>query len=169
MMLLERIDVFQFYPPETKFENKYCCQYKPMYMFFGLKRQDLCHKARLVVGVHVVDSTEHTTYSSTIKNVSVRIMLLIAVKNGLELMDGDIGNSLCMAPCAENSWSCCAADSGNRFGGVVVLKQALCVLNIESNSFHKYFGDFIRYVGFTSSIIDQDLWIHNCDEYEVYE
>ena len=54
-----------------------------------------------MAGGHVVDFMEHTTYSSTIKDVSVRLMVLIAVKNGLGLMDGDIVNALCTGPCAE--------------------------------------------------------------------
>ena len=51
-----------------------------------------------MVSGHVVNFTEHTTYSSTIKDVSGRLMLLIAVNNGLGLMAGDIGNALCTAP-----------------------------------------------------------------------
>ena len=73
-----------------------------MHMIFDVKQQDLQQKARLVVDGNIVDYTEHTIYSSTIKDVSVRIILLIAEKNGSGIMAGDIGNELCTAPCAEN-------------------------------------------------------------------
>ena len=63
-----------------------------MHVVFDVKQQDLRHKARLVVCGHVVDSTEHTTYSSTIKYVSARLILLMAVNNGLGIMSGYIGN-----------------------------------------------------------------------------
>ena len=168
-MELERIGVFQFYPPKTKFENKYGWQYTPMHMIFDVKKQRLQHKARLVVGGHVVDSTKHTTYSSTIKDVSVRLMILIAVKNGLGLIAGDIGNTLCTAQCAENIWSCCGAEFDPICGAVVVLKWALYGLKTASNSFHKYFGDFLRDLGFIKSIVDQDLWIRKFDKYEEYD
>ena len=46
--------------------------------------------ARLLVGVHVVYSMDHTTYSYTINYVSMRLMLLIDVKNGLGLISEDI-------------------------------------------------------------------------------
>ena len=95
-----------------------------------------------MVGGHVVDSTEHTTYSSTIKDISVRLIILIAAKNGLGIMSGYIVNAICMSPCSEKIWSCCDADFGPRCGAVVVLKCDLYGLNTESNSFHKYFGDF---------------------------
>ena len=72
----------------------------PRHIIFYLKQQDLQHKAGLVVGGHVVDSTEHTTYLPTIKDMSVRLIILIAVKNGLVLMAGDVGNALCTSSCA---------------------------------------------------------------------
>ena len=40
-----------------------------MHLIFDVNHQDLREKDRLVVGGHVVDSTEHTTYSSTIKTI----------------------------------------------------------------------------------------------------
>ena len=106
---LERLGVLQIYLLKTKFEKKYDWKYAPIHMIFDVKYQYLQHKARLVVGVHVVYYTEHTRYSSTIKYVSVRLIILIAVKNGLGLVAGDIGNSFFMAPCAENIWPCCGA------------------------------------------------------------
>ena len=52
-----------------------------------------------------MDNTDNTTYSFTIKYVSMRLMILIYVKNGLGLMNGDIVNELCTNPCAGNIWS----------------------------------------------------------------
>ena len=43
----------------------------------------------------------------TIEGVSVRLIIFIAVKNGIGLMSGYIVNELCMASCAENICSCC--------------------------------------------------------------
>ena len=74
---------------------------------------------------HVVHSMDHIIYSSTIKDMSVRLMLFIAVKNGLGLMVGDIGNALFTAPCAENIWSFCGAEFSPRCGAVVFLKRDL--------------------------------------------
>ena len=55
----------------------------------------------------------------------MRLMIFIAVKNGLGLMDGNIGNELCTSPCAYNIWSCYGAEFGFRCGKVVVLKWDL--------------------------------------------
>ena len=88
----------------------------------------------------------------------MRLMLWIAVKNGLGIMAGYILNALCMDPCDENICSCCGAEFGIRCGAVVVLNRALYGLNMASNSFHKYFGDFLRDPGFTPYIADQDKY-----------
>ena len=93
MMSLEKFGVFILYPPKTKFEKKYGWQYTTVRIIFDVKQQDLRYKTRLVGGRHVVDSTEHTKYLSTIKYVSIILMILIDAKNGLGLMARDIGNS----------------------------------------------------------------------------
>ena len=50
----------------------------------------------------------------------------------------------------------------------MVLKWDLYVLNMASNSFHKYFGDFLIDIGFIPSIEYQDLLIHKYNYYEEY-
>ena len=51
----------------------------------------------------------------------------------------------------------------------MVLKRYLYGLNTALKSFHKYFGDFLIYLGFTPSRADQYLWIRKSDKYEVYD
>ena len=168
MDALDRLGVFQYHDPGVKFARSDGWQYAPMRMIFDIKH-DLRRKARFVVGGHVIDSSEHMTYSSTIKDISVKLMMLIAVKFGLGMMSGDIGNAFCTAPCAEKIWSTCGAEFGKREGAVVVLKRALYGLKTASASFHKFFGDFLRELGFKPSRADQDLWIRKSDEYEGYD
>lgn len=70
-------------------------------MIFDIKQQDMRYKARLVVGGHVIDSSDYTTYSSIIENISVRLLFLAAAHQGLGIMTGDIVNAFPAAPCAE--------------------------------------------------------------------
>ena len=90
-------------------------------MIFDVRQQDLRHNARLVVGGNVLYSKEYTKYSFTFKYVSVRLIILIDVRNGLGIMNVDIGNALCMPPCAENIFLA-VVDFGPRCGAAVVLK-----------------------------------------------
>jgi hypothetical protein len=51
------------------------------------------YKARLVMGGHVIDSLDYTTYSSVIENLSVRLFFLAAAHQGLGIMTNNIGNA----------------------------------------------------------------------------
>ena len=96
-------------------------------------------------------------------------MLLIAVKNGLGIVSGDIGNPFFMDPCAGNIWSFCSAELIPRCGAIMVLKQNLYVLKTASNLFHKYFGGFLRDLGCIPYIGYQYLWVHKSGKYEGYD
>ena len=48
------------------------------------------HKARFVVGGHKLDSTGYDTYSSTVKNLSVKLLLIITEHMGLNIMAADV-------------------------------------------------------------------------------
>ena len=168
MDALERLGVFQYHDARTKFHWQDGWQYAPMHMIFDIKH-DLRRKARFVVGGHVIDSSEHTTYSSTIKDISVRLMMLVAAKYGLGMISGDIGNAFCTAPCAEKIWSVAGEQFGDKKGAIVVLKRALYGLKTASASFHKFLGDFLREMGFEPTRADQDLWIKKSEQYEGYD
>jgi hypothetical protein len=66
-------------------------------------QQDMRYKARLVVGGHVIDSSDYTTYSSVIENISVRLLFLVATHQGLDWK---------CRPCAEKVWSKCGPEFG---------------------------------------------------------
>eukprot|EP00957_Ditylum_brightwellii_P193388 14725320-Ditylum_brightwellii.AAC.1 len=123
MSALDQLSVFKYHSLDKRFNKEEGRQYASMHMIFNIKH-DLRHKARFVVGGHVVDSSKHTTFSSTVQDIPVRLMLLIAVKNNLGMVSGDIGNAFCTAPCAKQIWSVAGDDFGPRKGSVVTLKRA---------------------------------------------
>jgi hypothetical protein len=70
MSALERLDCFEFVDPNRTFTKSDCWQFAPMHMIFDIKQEDLRYKARFAVGGHMVDSSNYTTYSSTISDIS---------------------------------------------------------------------------------------------------
>jgi hypothetical protein len=76
---LERLCVFDYHPPNTRFSRKDGWQFAPMHMIFDIKA-DGRYKARLCVGGNVLDVSAHTTYSSTIQDISVRLLMVIAAQ-----------------------------------------------------------------------------------------
>ena len=169
MNALERLHCFKFMPPSHKLSKKDGWQFAPLHMIFEIKQQDLRHKARFVVGGHVVDASQHVTYSSTIQDLSVRLLMLVAVQNGLDLMAGDIGNAFPTAPCAEKVWSVAGPEFGDKQGSVVILQRALYGLKTSSRAFHEFLADLLRRMGFLPSRADQDLWYKKSDFYNGYD
>jgi hypothetical protein len=94
---LQRLCVFEYHSPDTRFNRKDGWQFAPMHMIFDIKA-DGRFKARLCVGGNVLDVSTHTTYSSTIQDVSVRLLMVIAAQNGLFMMTADVANAFCTAP-----------------------------------------------------------------------
>ena len=116
----------------------------------------------------MVDSLEHTKYSYTINAIFVRLMLMIAVKNRLGLMAGEIRNEFFTEPCAENICSTCGQEFGATFDAIVVLKSSLYGFKTASNSFHNLFGEFLRDLDFTPYMTDQYLCMGKPDKHDGY-
>jgi hypothetical protein len=90
-------------------------------------------------------------------------------QNNLDTMVGDIGNAFPAAPCAEKIWGKAGPEFGNKTGSTVILKRALYGLKTASRSFHEFFGDCLRSIGFKPTRADQDLWIRKSDDYNGYD
>ena len=67
-------------------------QFASLRIIFDVK-VDLRRKARLVIRVHVVNSSGREVDASTMKYVSSRILITNAAANNLDVVTGDIGNA----------------------------------------------------------------------------
>ena len=54
---------------------------------------DLRRKSMLVIGGHVVNSSGHEIYASTMKSVSARILITITAAKKIDVITGEIGNA----------------------------------------------------------------------------
>ena len=62
-------------------------------------------KARMVAGGHTKKTPSSVTYISVVSRDLLRIMLMIAALNNLDLQAVDIENAYMTAPCRENIWT----------------------------------------------------------------
>jgi hypothetical protein len=166
---LKRLNVFQLHAPNHRCHKSDGWQFAPMHMIFDVKQQDMRYKARLVMGGHVIDSSAYNTYSLVIENLSVRLVFLAAAHQGLDIMTGDIANAFPTAPCAEKVWSKCGPEFGAQEGSIVILKRALYGLKTASRSYHEFFGDTLRRMGFQPTRADQDLWFRKATDHDGYD
>jgi len=86
-------------------------QFAPLRMIFTVK-QDLRCKARLVIGDHVIDSSEHSGYSSVVKMTSVRLLNVVAKAQGFECLAGEVGNVHLNARTKEKIFTKCGLEFG---------------------------------------------------------
>ena len=128
-------------------------------MIFDVKQQDLRRKTRLLIGSHVIESSIHTVYSSNIQSVSVHLIIIVAAKTGLNLMEADIANAYVMAPCWEKIWSRAGPDFRDKIGSIVMINRSLYGLAISGRVFldsRIYWGLEVihcNYISYTSNII----------------
>ena len=101
MEALRKLDVFEFLPSNCNFSKEDGWQYAPMHMIFTIKQEDMRYKARFVMNGNVIDASDYVKYSSTVNSLSVRLLFIVAAKEHLDIMTGDVANAFPTAPCQE--------------------------------------------------------------------
>ena len=72
-------------------------------MVFDIKMEDSRHKARLVTGGHMTKAPATTMYASLVLRETVKIDLMIATLNNLEMKSSNILNTYVQAPMTERA------------------------------------------------------------------
>ena len=127
------------------------------HMVFDVK-MDFTRKARFVAGGHLTDAPETVTYSSVVSRDSVRIALLAAELNGLDVMSCDVGNAYLNAPCREKVWFKGGLDTGDDMGKVLVITRALYGLRSSGASWRAMLARTLEDFGFQNTMADPDVW-----------
>ena len=82
-------------------------------------------KARWVADRHNTESPESVTYSTVVSRDSVRIMLLIAALNDLDVMGADVQNAYLNVPNREKHWINDGPEFGENRGRYFIVARAL--------------------------------------------
>ena len=109
---------FDFCPPDSTPGPDY--QFVKLTMVYEVK-QDGHRKARLVTGGHLVDPCSISTRSTVVKGVSVRLLDVIAHRDNLKMLCGDVSNAFITAPCLEKVYSRAGPEFGDRHNSIMVL------------------------------------------------
>ena len=100
-------------------------------------------KARLVAGGHVTDAPSSITYSFVVSRDSVRIALLVAALNDLDVLACDIQNAYLSADCREKIYTVAGEEFGSEAGCVMIVKKALYGLKSSGAAFKSMLADCI--------------------------
>ena len=123
------LNCFSFHAPGYKPSSDY--QFAKLSMIFEVK-QDGRRKARLVAGGHTVEPMGINPRTTVVKGISVRILDLIAHRDGLEVICGDIGDAYITADCLEKVYSKAGPEFGDREDSILIFKKALYGLRSSS-------------------------------------
>ena len=131
-----------------------------MHMVFDIKLgENFRRKARLVADGHLTNPPSSVTYSSVVSRDSVRICLLIAALNGLEVMCADIENAYLSAPPREKCWTIADKEFGNDEENAFIIVRALYGLKSSGAAFRSHLAPCLDEIGFRPSITDADVWM----------
>jgi hypothetical protein len=127
-------------------------------MIFDIKMDDFRCKARLVAGGHMTKAPATITYASVVSRETVRIALLMAALNDLNVKVGDVLNAYITAPITEKVWTVLGPEFCIDAGKSAIIVRALYGLKSTGAAFCAHLASFMHQMGYTSCKADPDLW-----------
>ena len=151
-------DAFELYDGDTKDLIGY--QKITTHFIFDIKLgENFRRKSRLVADGHKTQAPKSITYSSVVARDSVRICLLLAALNDLDIQAADIENAYLTAPCREKVWTVGGKEFGSNAGRNFKIVKALYGLKSSGAAFREHLARRLDEIGFWSSIADPDVWM----------
>jgi Reverse transcriptase (RNA-dependent DNA polymerase) len=130
-------------------------------------------KARLVAQGNRTEDPDVITFSSVVSRDSVRICLLIAALNGLDLKACDIKNAYLTAPNKEKVYVVAGPEFGPELQGrILIVERALYGLKSAGAAFRSYLAEHLWSLDYRPSYADPDVWLRpavKADGSEYYE
>ena len=127
------------------------------------------HKCRYVANGSVTDELGDDIYSGVVGIDSVRIALLLAQLNGLQVCAGDVSCAFLQSQCKEKIYTIAGPEFGPKFQGkVLVMNKSIYGLCSASASFHEHCARVLHKIGFKPSHADPDLWMKDCKTHYEY-
>ena len=130
------------------------------HMIFDIKLgENFRRKARLVGGGHTTTAPASITYLYVVSRDSVRIALIIAALNGLDILTCDVQNYYLTVKFRDLIWITAGPEFGLEEGSIMVLKMALYGLKSSGGAFRAKFSSLLHDIAYTPSKADTALWM----------
>ena len=142
---LERVTEEKMQTGKIKLGYKYC----GTHMIFDIKIDGkFTKKTRLVADGHKTNAPSSITYSSVVSRESVRLALLIASLNDLDISCCDIGNTYLNADCREKLWTIAGAEFGSEKGTIMIIAKALYSLKSSGEAWREKLAETMKTMGY---------------------
>ena len=116
-------------------------------------------KARYCADGHKTGAPASVTFSTVVSRDSVRILLMVAALNELDVLGADVQNAFLTAPNKEKVWMIAGPEFGPDEGKTLLVVRALYGLKSASFSFRSYMAEKLTNLGFQSTMADPDVWL----------
>ena len=99
------------------------------------------------------------TYSSVVSRDSVRIALLLAGINELDILCGDIQNNYLTAPNKEKVYCIAGPEFGSDEGKTIIITRALYGLKSAGAAFRSFLAMTLNEMSFVPTQANPDVWM----------
>ena len=127
-------------------------------MVFDVIMEDFRCKARLVAAGHMTKTPATIMYASIMSRETVRIALMIAALNDVEVKSGNILNAYVQAPVTEKVWTTLGPEFGKYARKAAVINRALYGLKSVGAAFRRHLARCMEFLGYQSCKVYPDLW-----------
>ncbi len=128
-------------------------------MVFDIKMDGkFTRKARYVANGNETEPPTAQTYASVVSRDSVRIALLYAALNDLDILSCDVTNAYLNADCREKIWVQAGPEFGEDEGLVMIIKKALYGLKSSGASWRNMISQTMHDAGYRNTFADPDVW-----------
>ena len=121
-------------------------------------------KGRSVAHGDMTPELDEAVYSSVATLRSLRIVIFLAELNGLNLMQGDVGNAYLESYTQEKVYFIGGPEFGNHAGTTFIIEKALYGLRLSGLRFHEHLSNILQGFDFTQSHVDPDVWMRDAGD-----
>ena len=132
----------------------------PCHIVFDVK-MDFTRKARYITGGHKTVDPEMPTYTSVVTWESIRISLLLAALNGLDIIGADVAGAYLNAPGHEKVFTICGLEFGaENVGKIAIITKALYGLKTSAFAWREQLLRTLREdLHYSPCLPDNDVWL----------
>ena len=126
-------------------------------MLFDIKMKNFRQQARLVAGNHMDKAPATITFASIVSIETVRIALMIAALNYLNVKLGDILNTYVQLAIIEKVWTTLGPEFSKEVIKTAVIVRALHGLKSSGEAFRNHLARCMEFLGYQPCKADLDL------------
>ena len=127
------------------------------HMIIYVKMEDFLRKSRLLAGGHMTDTPAAITYASVVSRESVRLALMLAALNALEVKCGDVMNAYITTPITEKVWTILGPEFRADQGKKALIVRAFYGLKSDGAAFWNHLCICMKGLSYTPCLDDPDL------------